>query len=308
MDYTERLDNVYLIDTKMFGFDRYGAAYLVRGEEIALVDTGPRDRLEAVLQAITGHGFSPRDISRIFVTHSHVDHCGNVAPLLRESPDAKVYIHPAGVEGLVNPTVAKAVRKKAYSKEMSARLPDVEPVPASRIEPLNDGDVFDLGKGEKLRIIFAPGHQPEGIVILGEKNRGLFINDLVGNCLPDANAHYPLNPPFSDPEQAIRSLTKLLDVPVDYLCLGHYGFCDGPKEVMTRAIAFMKQLLEIGIKYIDEGRPEIIPGKVFEMLMPELEKLKPVRGEELYRYATQDHVASQVKIFAEYCQQKFGKG
>ena len=33
-------DNVYVIDTKMFGFDNYMSAYLVQGKELALIDTG----------------------------------------------------------------------------------------------------------------------------------------------------------------------------------------------------------------------------------------------------------------------------
>jgi glyoxylase-like metal-dependent hydrolase (beta-lactamase superfamily II) len=44
-----------------------------------------------------------------------------------------------------------------------------EPVTPDRIKFLKDGDVFDLGDNEKLRIIFAPGHQPSGIVLLEGK-------------------------------------------------------------------------------------------------------------------------------------------
>jgi hypothetical protein len=58
---------------------------------------------------------------------------------------------------------------------MAARFVEMVPVPPSRIEHLSDGDTFDLGNGERLKIIFSPGHQPSGIVILEEKNKGLFI-------------------------------------------------------------------------------------------------------------------------------------
>jgi glyoxylase-like metal-dependent hydrolase (beta-lactamase superfamily II) len=101
---------------------------------------------------------------------------------------------------------------------------------------LNDGDVFDLGDDKKLWIIFAPGHQPSGIVLLEEKNNGLFINDLVGNCFADADSHYALNPFGSDPKQIIDSLKKLIDLPVAHLYMGHYGICDRPGEIMARAI------------------------------------------------------------------------
>lgn len=305
MSFVERLDNIYAVDAKMFGFDHYLSIYLVKGSEIALIDTGLPPQIEAVRAGIKAHGFSVSDISYIFITHSHPDHCGNVAPLLRESPKAKVYIHPLGSEELIDPSIDSARRKQVLPPKMAARFGEMEPVPQSRIQHLNDGDVFDLGNGEKLKIIFAPGHQSSGIVIFEQKNKGLFINDLVGNYLADAGAHYPLNPPGSDHQQAIQSLKKLMELPIANLYLGHYGIIrEGPKQVMARAIDKMQQLLDIGTEYMREGKPESIAGKVYETILPELEKLRPIRGEVLYQYATQEHVSAQVKLFAKYCQER----
>lgn len=306
MDLGERVDNVYLIDTKMFGFDKYNAAYLVKGSELALVDTGGPGRLETVRQGIMAHGFSPSDISRIFITHTHSDHCGNAAPLLRECPEAMVYVHPLGSENLTNPSIAQALRKKLYNPAMFARFSDMEPVPPSRIRHFSDNELFDLGDGVTLRVLFAPGHQPDGVVLLEEKHGGLFINDLIGNYLQDVDALYALNPGKSDHVVAIESLRKLMDLPVSNLFMGHFGICDGPKEVMTRAIAFMQALVDMGIQYVKEGKADRIPDKVLRMTMPEVEKLRPVREEDLYIYATQQHMASQAKIFADYCRKKFG--
>lgn len=309
MGFPDRLNNIYVIDTNMWGFDHYHSAYLVEGKEIALIDTGVSNQIESVRAAIKGHGFSVSDISYIFVTHcEHKDHSGNVAPLLRESPRANVYINPVGLEYLTNPAIDSAKRKELpVAPEQLARYAkaETEPVPPSRIRYLKDGDVFDLGDGEKLKIIFAPGHQPSGIVILEEKNRGLFINDLVGIYLADAGAHYPLNPFRSDNLQAIESLQKLVDLPVDHLYLGHYGICERPKQIMTRALNNIQRVLDIGIKCMGEGKPENIASEVFEMMMPELEKLRLARGEALYRYATKDHIPGQLKLFTKYCEERF---
>jgi glyoxylase-like metal-dependent hydrolase (beta-lactamase superfamily II) len=307
MNFLERVDNVCLIDTKMFGFEKYMSAYIVAGEEIALIDTGLRTQLDAVLAGIKACGFSPGDISRIFVTHSHPDHNGNVAPLLKENPRAKVYVHPLGVEQLIDPSIELVIREKALPPEMHARIGEMEPVSPDRIQVVNDGDVFDLGGGERLTVYYAPGHQPDGIVLYEEKNQGLFINDLVGNYLPDAEAHYPLNPPNSDHTQAIASLKRLLDLPVKYLYLGHYGICENPREIMERAIDKMQQLLDIGTTFMREGKAAQIAGEVYGTIMPELEKLRTTRGEEVYRYAADDHIASQAKLFAQFCQEKLNE-
>lgn len=306
MDRTERQDNVYLIDTKMFGFDQYNAAYLVKGKELALVDTGGPGGWETLKKGIQAHGFSPREISHLFVTHTHSDHCGNVAQLLRECPGTMVYVHPSGAENLTDPSISQALRKKFYNAAMFSRFSDMEPVPPSRIRLFSDNDLFDLGGGVRLRVLFAPGHQPDGVVLLEEGRGGLFINDLVGNCLQDADAHYALNPFKSDHEVAIDSLRKLMDLPVSRLYMGHFGISDRPKQVMTRSIEVMQQLLDMGSRFVREGTPERIADRVMELTTPELDKLRSVRGEELHRYASQEHMPSQAKIFAEYCRKKYG--
>jgi glyoxylase-like metal-dependent hydrolase (beta-lactamase superfamily II) len=233
MKFAERAGNVYLIDAKMFGFEHYCSAYIVEGKEIALVDAGLANQYEALCDGIKKHGFSISDISSIFVTHGHSDHCGNVAPLLRENPRIKVYIHPAGEKRLTDPAGETAKLKGLLLPKMIARFGEMEPVPSSRITYLHDGDVFDLGNGEKLRIIFAPGHQPSGVVILEEKNMGLFINDLVGNYFEDADVSIILTPYDSDVKQAMESLKKLMDMPVTRLFLGHFGISDNPKKVIS---------------------------------------------------------------------------
>ena len=294
------MNNIYVIDTHMFGFERYMSAYIVAGREIALIDTGFPAQLEDVKAGIRAHGFSVADISHIFVSHSHPDHSGNVGPLLRESPGARVYIHPLGIAQLIDPSIELAVRKRALPANLHARIGEMEPVPPGRIQALNDGDIFDLGDGERLRAIFAPGHQPDGVVFYEEKNRGLFINDLVGNCLLDAGAHYALNPPGSDHRQGISSLRKLMDLPIKYLYLGHYGISDQPREIMERSIEKMRYLLDMGRRFLREGTPEKIGPAVYAQILPELEKLRAVRGEELYHYAAREHIATQAELFARF--------
>ncbi len=303
MKFFERINNIYVVDTRMFGFPWYMSAYIVVGKETVLIDTGFPAQLETIRAGIHALGFSLDDISRIFITHSHPDHSGNVGSLLREIPGAMVYIHPLGVAQLIDPSIELAVRKQALPPEMHSRIGEMEPVSVDRIRTLNDGDVFDLGNGESLKTIFAPGHQPDGVVFLEEKNHGLFINDLVGNFLPDADAHYALNPPGSDPRQSLLSLKKMLDLPVKYLYLGHYGIVGSPRRVIERSIDKIQYLLDIGTRYMKEGTPEKIAPAVYEVIMPELKKLRTVRGEELYHYASGAHIATQAELFANFCRE-----
>jgi len=300
MNYTERADNVYLIDTKMFGFDRYNAAYIVEGKEIALIDTGPATSIKAVRAGILAHGFAIEDISYIMITHEHSDHCGNVASLLRENPKANIYINPVASEYLIDPSKRVAALKDILPEKMLARFGEMEPVPSSRIQSLNDGDVFDLGNGEKLRIIFAPGHQPGGIVILSEKNRGLFINDLVGMNLADAGSLIMFTPPLSDVRQAMESLRKVKDIPVTTLFLGHFGIWDNPKEVIQHALDKIQWLLDIGEQCMAAGKPEEIANRFVAGVMPEVEKIRAARGESFYEFIIGELVPTLSRNFVNY--------
>jgi glyoxylase-like metal-dependent hydrolase (beta-lactamase superfamily II) len=311
LNFVERLNNIYVLDTQMHGFAHYNSAYIVEGKEIALIDTGTAKQIEALRAGIKAHGFSISDISYIFLTHcEHSDHSGGVGILLKENTRAKVYINAVGEDYITDPSILIQKLANQYPPELQAHVLDnktMVPVPRSRIQHLQDGEVFDLGNGEKLKIIFAPGHQPSGIVLAEEKNRGLFINDLVGNCFIDADAHYPLNPGECDNLQILEALKKLINLPVDYLYLGHYGICQNPQKIMEQAIANIQILLNIGIKCMREGKPENIAGEAYHFILPELEKLRLARGEKIYHYAIREHIPTQMKTFTAYCQKRFNK-
>lgn len=304
MSYIEQLDNIHVIDGKMRGFDKYMSLYVVKGKEIALVDTGERMRFEQVKAQIEALGFALSDISYIFITHGHQDHLGNAAPLIKEMPNAKVYAHPACKQRLTDPSSIDW--KAIFSPEVLARITmEMEAVPEDRIVYVNDGDEFDLGDGEKLKIMFTAGHQPTGMVIFESKNNGVFINDLVGNCFLDADSQYILNTRNSDNMVSLETLQKIVKMPLSYLYLGHYAITDKVSYVLNRAIKQLEDQLEIGRKCTREGKPELIADKIVEYVMPELVKLRDIRGEDVWQYAAFEHIPFQSKIYAEFCEKRF---
>lgn len=300
MKYIERADNVYLIDTKMFSFDNYCACYLVEGKEIALIDTGLPNRYEALRSGVQKQGFSVSDISYVFITHGHTDHCGNVAALLKENPRAKVFTHPLSAQRLTDPAAETSRLKGLLLPKMLSRFGEMEPVTLSRLHFFNDGDVFDLGNGERLRIIFAPGHQPDGVVIFEEKNHGIFINDLVGVYLADADASLILTPYDSDVVQAMESLRKLAVLTAKRFFLGHYGISNNPEEVIHRALKGMQQLLDIGADCVARNKPKEIESMVTASKMPIAKKLLQTRGEIFYNYLVEELIPHQSVYFSEY--------
>jgi glyoxylase-like metal-dependent hydrolase (beta-lactamase superfamily II) len=201
---------------------------------------------------------------------------------------------------LTDPAGERAKLKGRLLPKMITRFGVMEPVAPSRIQYLNDGDVFDLGNGEKLRIMFAPGHQPSGIVILEEKNMGLFINDLVGNYFPEADISMILTPYGSDVKMSIELLSKFIDMPVTRLFLGHYGISDNPRKVMQRALDGMRRLMDIGAQCVKEGKPEEIEPRITASKLPEAKKLLTARGKILYEYVLEELIPHQSTYFSQY--------
>ena len=208
MNFAKQADNVYVIDTNMFGFEHFSSSYIVEGKEIVLIDTGFPKQLNKVRDGIKKHGFSISDISYIFVTHcEHADHCGNVGTFVKENPKIKVHINPIGLKYLTDPSMYNDTTLK-MSDEFSGQIP----VPKSNIELLNDGDVFDIGNGEKLTIIFTPAHQPGGLAIFEEKNKGLFTGDIVGEYLEDADFLQVIISSHGNVLKSIEALEKFMNI------------------------------------------------------------------------------------------------
>lgn len=301
-EYLKKVDNVYMIDTHMFGFPQFNAAYIVAGKEVALIDTGAPLSVDIVRDGIKKHGFTIQDISHIFITHcEHPDHSGNVGSFLRENTRAKAYINPIGEKQLTNPEIEHAQRKALLPEKMAARFGEMVPVPPSRIYHLKEGEQFDLGNGEKLKVIFTPGHQPSGMVLFEEKNKGLFINDLAGLYLADAGASWVFTPNNSDVMKARESLKKIINLPIARLYLGHFGICDKPREIIQGALDKIERLLDIGEQCVKDGKKGEIANRVISsILTPELEKIRAMRGGSFYDYLSHELIPSMSAAFANY--------
>lgn len=306
--YADEADNVHLIDTHMFGFDRFQSCYLIKGKEIALVDCGVPTSIEYVRNGIQKHGVAIEDIDHLVISHcEHPDHSGNAGVLLQQNTHAKVYINPIGLGYMTNPEIESAQRKAVLPPEMAARFGEMVPVPEDRIRLLKDEEVIDLGDGQTLRAFFTPGHQPSGTVLYDEKNHGLFINDLIGMYLADADFTFILTPKRADVREYMASLNRIKNLPIEALFLGHFGISKEPQKVIERALRHMQQLMDIGTECTKGRRPEEIAPRVRDLMASELEKVRKARGGKLYLYLRDELVASCSEAFSSYMRGLYDK-
>ena len=65
-----------LIDLLHLGRPHVIGAYLLLGDQPALIDPGPASTLAAMEAGLAAHGLALADIQSILLTHIHLDHAG----------------------------------------------------------------------------------------------------------------------------------------------------------------------------------------------------------------------------------------
>jgi len=170
------------------------------GDDWAVIDPGPVD--DAHLQALLAA--APGRITRILVTHTHVDHSPGAAALALATG--------APVFG----------RVATFSQGQDASF-------APQRE-LRDGERFELGAGCTLRVIHTPGHASNHLCYLLEEEKLLFTGDHVMQ-----GSTVVINPPDGDMVAYLKALNALLDEALDWLAPGH-GFLVAQPHTLLRGL------------------------------------------------------------------------
>ena len=96
-------DRVHTLDLHFQDRPHTIASYLLpHAEGTALIETGPGSTVDTLRTQLDEHGFTPDDITEVFVTHIHLDHAGGAGWLASEH-GATVYVHPVGAPHLADP-------------------------------------------------------------------------------------------------------------------------------------------------------------------------------------------------------------
>lgn len=191
----------------------YASVYLIMdGEELILIDTGMPWNAKKILRYVNGMGRNPSDISRILLTHHHIDHVG-CAGELRERTGGEIAIHKddAGfVEGVETPPAPKGAAGLIFRVLY----------PVLRARPFRPDLMLEEGEEVGgIRVIHTPGHTPGSISLYEPVRKVLFVGDalrFIGGRL--------MGPPRSftqDMGQALRSIEKISNLEFDVMLSGH---------------------------------------------------------------------------------------
>jgi glyoxylase-like metal-dependent hydrolase (beta-lactamase superfamily II) len=216
------LPGVYLVGSSEISNPRDCMVYLIDCEsELTLIDAGVSADISKVCKNIKMVGLNPRDISTLFITHSHIDHVGGAASF-REKYRCKTVAHELDSEALekADPNLTGAVwyNQKLIPCKVDAKLSGSE------------GE-FPVGN-KTFRWFHTPGHTPGSISIL------LGTSD--GNILFAQDVHGPFMSQFcSNISDWAKSMKKLVSLDFDVLAEGHFGIY----RPRNRAVEYVRSYL-----------------------------------------------------------------
>lgn len=223
----------FMLDLGFRGSPGLIAAFLLPGDDgWTLLETGPTTCKAQLLKGLDAAGIERNDISRVAVTHIHLDHAGGVGALLTELPRATVYAHRLGVLHLVDPTRLEASARQAWGPQMDALFGGLVPVPADRIRPLTGGERWPLKSGD-LEILATPGHARHHLAFVDTALSAVFTGDAAGVRLGTSWRTRPaVPPPDLDLDLLYTSLDRMRDAQIRQVLRSHFGpDPDGPQTL-----------------------------------------------------------------------------
>ncbi len=224
------------IDTRLGGWDRVTAGYLIDGAAPVLVETGSQSSVPVLLGALDDLGVAPDELAGVAVTHIHLDHAGGVGDVAKAFPRATVYVHEKGARHLVDPARLVDSAARVYGDLLDSLYGRLDPTPSERIHVLGDGEVIRLGGGRELTAVDSPGHARHHLGLHDSQSGILFAGDAVGVRLPDAGVLRPAAPPPDfDLDQAVHSLHRFAERRPAALALAHYGVLSEPEGLLAEA-------------------------------------------------------------------------
>jgi glyoxylase-like metal-dependent hydrolase (beta-lactamase superfamily II) len=250
-------DHIIAIDHNLLGIPGIGVTYVVRGETIALIETGTSLTVPHTLAGLEQLGIHSDAVDHILCTHIHMDHAGGAGYLAAALPRARVYINSISAEHLSDPSKLMPSVRRAVGEEAWALHGDIKPIPPERLVPAEDLRL-DLGRDVVLEAIATPGHSPDHLSYRDLKSGGLFIGDAAGLVMDQYDLAFPVTPvPTYDLQAQRETIMRLQQLAPERLYVTHFGPHDDVTFQLNRAHEKLEELVALVDTALNDGDADV---------------------------------------------------
>ena len=219
--------------------------YLLEGSQGSMIVSGGLSLIvQDVMGQIKAFRINETKIHKLLILHAHFDHVGIIPFFKRRMPTLEIYASGRAWEILKTSKAVKTIN--AFSRDVAKRMGRGELYESNDLDwrddimgdAIKEGDNLDLGDLE-IEIYETPGHSSCSISAYVPQFKALFASDAGGipykeTIITSGNSNFTLYQ---------RSLEKLKDLDVAYLCADHYGYLTGEeaKGFTRRSISEAKR-------------------------------------------------------------------
>ena len=271
------------IELPFLGSEGSVNVYLFREPEPVLIDAGfnSASAWYALETALAAQGLAVTDLTRVIITHPHVDHYGLAARIVRESP-AKIWMADVGVQWLHHfpelwqhridyyrerflPGLGLPTAGQTFLHWMQQSLDAWERIPPDRIVSFPVTQVLPLG-GLDWQTIHMTGHDSQLTCFYQPETRQLLSADML--MIPTATPVVEA-PPFGEARRPalpdfLQSLDRLATLDVETVYPGHGAPFTDHRQVIRNQQTRIQARKEECWRHIASGAATV--AMVFERL------------------------------------------
>ena len=217
------------VDTEYLHPGHAASHIILDAGHAAFVDVGTNFSVPYLLAALEALGIERSAVDYLFLTHVHLDHTGGAGRLMQELPNARAVLHPRGAPHMIDPEKLIAGTKAVYGAERFEKLyGNLVPIPAGRVQVVQDGERFRLG-GRELELIHTPGHALHHYAVVDAAHASIFPGDTFGVSYRELDSPRgafvtPATTPSQfDPDQLIASIDRMMSYTPEAMYLMHFS-------------------------------------------------------------------------------------
>lgn len=250
-------------------------AWLFTGEEPVLVDCGEKSEASwtALQKGLAEHGLKVEDLSRVVITHAHVDHMGMAGKIV-ENSNVQIWVSDYVYDWAVHLSEMYERRKFMVDEVMTMAgqtknsplrqtfmgvfetfKDSWDVLPEDRVTRFPIDGTLDMG-GQAWEVVYAPGHCINQTCFYQKETKELISADMLLNITPtpvtDASLEAPYHRVKSLP-QLLASYEKFRQMDIGMVYPGHYQPFEQAHQLIDFQVRRIHQRTADCLRHIQEG-------------------------------------------------------
>ena len=192
---------------------------LVDADGLTIIDAGLPRSEKKILAYVASLGKSARDVKRIILTHSDLDHVGGLTAL-KKATGARTYASQIEAEAIAAGKPSRQIKRSGFSVQrllFAMMRPFFKAAPFRVDEILTDGQILPVLGG--LRVIDTAGHTPGHISLFAPAVGVLFCGDSI--VTDEDGMHGSRSGLTWDEAKAKEAVRKQSTLGARIVCSGH---------------------------------------------------------------------------------------